>query len=644
MNHINPPVLGLRIGIVGNRDLSGADEALVRQTLEVLLTKICLATETIRVSHCQPSKQAIYAAEPAQYSLVNALAEGADQLAADVVRTLPFPFRLSCPIPFPLDTYKHWFATQSGREQFDRLVADERLDPVVIELDCHADTPTRRRDGYRAAADMLLEHTDILIALYDPDVQGNSGGSLETTQIAVQRQIPVIHLDTKNPQVTTLIRKLTRFEENSIPVTDALIQELLETVLLPVAYRKAQSPAVAQEEDKTLCVRGVQCFFDEPLLKEGGARRNRARALYRLYAPAWKLTAGIMKLATASGRREAGSGTTRKTHESAARAEQAIAGMKAACALQQEPVNALACHYMDIYRGSFILNYLLGAVAVLLAISSYFGDAGKVFTVIELIALLLIVVTYQSSRAGDWQRKAVDYRFMAEFFRHIEWLTLLGRNAQLLKPATHHHAYDPANTWMGWYLQAFIRSQHPFRGLVPDTGPDPKQRVARLDRAYVGHVQHAMCSDWLEQQHHYHRTLHGRYSAWDRISNRIMASLFFLTLGGVLLHLLPWHPDDALVNRYYTWAVAVFVAALPAFLAAVHGITVQGEFERLAERSAATAGYLKNLISRLRSITPESHTHYADAVGDHAIEAAQVMLEEVTDWQVLYRAHAVELT
>ena len=639
MNHIKPPAPGLRIGIVGNRDLIGVDENLVRQALERLLTTICRVTDDIRASHCQPAPGAIYAPEPPRYTLVNALAEGADQLAADVALKLPYTFRLSCPVPFPVETYKKWFSTQAGRERFDRLTADEQLDPVVVELDYHSETPAQRRDGYRAAADMLLEHSDILVALYDPDKNGNTGGSRETAQIAAQQQLPVIHLNTKDPQAITLTRKLTRFEEKAVPATDTCIRQVLEAVLLPAAYRKTEPPDDGHDEDRRQCLTGIQCFFREPLLEDSGTRKYRAKARYSVYAPVWRLVSGAMKLAAVSPDRDNDTAMARQAPEPA------IAGIQPTRTLQSGPIDRLASHYMDIYRGSFILNFLLGALAVFLAISSYYGSAGKVFTLLELLALLLIVVTYLSSRRGDWQRKAVDYRFMAEYFRHAEWLTLLGRSARLSQPATHHHAYDPARTWMGWYLQAFIRSQQPFYGLVQqDTGSGSLPRIASLDRSYVEKVQHALCSDWLGQQYRYHRTLHDRYAAWGGIANRVMASLFIVTLGGVLLHLLPWHPQDELANHYLAWAVAVSVVALPAFLAAFHGITVQGEFERLAERSAATAGYLKDLIDRLHSITPESHAHYADAVGDHAIEATRVMLEEVTDWQVLYRAHAVELT
>jgi len=649
MNHIKPPVLGLRIGIVGNRDLTGVDEARVRQSLEGLFRNICSGTEAVWRTHCLPSTQAIYANEPPRFILINSLAEGADQLAAEVVRALPYSFRLSCPTPFPSDKYKQLFSTQTDRENFDRLAADEQLAPVVIEMDCSAVTPKQRQQGYRAAADMLLDNTDILIALYDPEKVGDTGGSLETTEIAVQRRIPVIHLNTKNPEAISHVINLSQFDDEESLIADVDIQLLLETVLLPSAYRKSNQPSdTGQEEEKIRCTSGVRCFFNEPLLQESDARRRRTTMLYKLYAPAWKMAYGIMKRFQRSSGQESACADL-QAPEPTEQIVQAVLTMQAPYAQQKKQIDSLATHYMDIYRGSFILNFLLGAAAVLFAVSSYFSDAvfsgsSNIFTLAELISLFLIVITYFLSRAGNWQRKAVDYRFMAEYFRHVEMLALLGRNAQLLQPAEHHHAHDPGNTWMGWYLKAFLRSQQPFQGLLADAASNSKQRVVRLNQAYIASVQHTMCRDWLEDQSGYHRALHGRYSAWGRVSNVSMALLFGLTVCGVVLHLLPYHPAGALANGAYKWGVAVLVAALPAFLAALHGITVQGEFERLAERSAATAGYLEDLIKRLNSIQPTSHSRYADAVGDHAVEAAQVMLEEVTDWQVLYRAHAVELT
>ncbi len=633
MSAIKPPVMGYRIGIVGNRDLTGVDINRLEAELEKLVTQLCSGVIDVWKSHNSESGKPLYDSEKPRFYLVDALAEGADQLAANVIRKLPFDFKLSCPIPCPADDYKKYFNREEGRAQFDSLIADEKLDPVLIEMDCHFGKPELRQEGYRAAADMLLDNVDVLIAVYDPGRVSTKGGSKETHHVAQQRKMPVIHLNTADLSKITLHRKLTRFIETAEPLSNEVISNLLAATLLPSRQndQKRIGTHKNKEHDKE-CISEVCRFFNEPLLHKTGWRYFLMKFAHVIYSPVWKRLYRVLKFRECQPQLKVN-----------CMDEGVAPGMPIKPQLYsmlEEEIDGLAVQYMDTYRGSFIINFLLGAVAVFLAVVS-FGGGGLNWTIAELVCLVFILITYRTNRIGLWKKKAVDYRFIAEYFRHAEKLALLGRSTQLLQPAPEHHAHhDPATTWMGWYLNAVVRAHGLFRQTVSGNS-GAEVRKFSLGQSYVMSTKRTLCKDWLEDQYRYHILLSKRYRRWETGASYAMLGFFIIIVLGVLAHMIPeslWHPVG-----WQNLVVALMVTAFPALLAAIHGITVQGEFERLIKRSEALAGYLEDSIKRFNDIKPEN-SRYADAVGDHAVEAAQVMLEEVTDWQILYRAHGVELT
>jgi hypothetical protein len=504
-------------------------------------------------------------------------------------------------------------------------------------MGCKSSTAEHRRKGYRAAADMLLENVDILIAIYDSERDTAKGGSKETHHVAQQRKIPVIHINTADLNEINLHRKLTRFTETSEPVTDSNIDEVLAATLLPASTFNSESAG-----NKVDTVKGNRCmddachFFNEPSIKKTGLKYYATKIFHGFYSPAWKIFYKLLKLGESQP-------TLKVSCQKAEVKANVTADIESSlyCKLHTD-IDALAVQYMDSYRGSFILNFLFGAAAVFLAVFSYFADGSHFWSIAELVFLALILVTYLANRLGHWKKKAVDYRFISEYFRHVGVLALLGRSTQLLQPAPEHNSHhDPATTWMGWYLNAVIRSQGLFRYIVSSTSGSVIKGI-HLDHAYVETVKNMMCKDWLEDQYRYHLLLTKRYERWEKLANGSMLILFLLIIFGVVAHLNHWHwwyPAGWDKNVF----VAMVVTAFPALLAAIHGITVQGEVERLAKRSEATADYLSGMIERFIKIEA-NHPQYADVIGDHAVEAAQVMLEEVTDWQILYRAHRVELT
>ena len=164
---IGRPALGFRVGVIGHRDLAGVD----KKSLEKRIHSVLYDIKSGLVRH---NDSWGYADATAQLYLVNSLAEGVDQLAAAIAINPDLGFQLRCPVPFTLECYKSHFQYQAedARKQFDRFISDPNTSLVMMGC---SDEDGKRREGYRAAAGMLLENSDLIIAVLDADRDHRGG-------------------------------------------------------------------------------------------------------------------------------------------------------------------------------------------------------------------------------------------------------------------------------------------------------------------------------------------------------------------------------------------------------------------------------------------------------------------------------------
>jgi hypothetical protein len=132
---------------------------------------------------------------PAQEALtvISPLAEGADRLV--VQRAIASgAVRLIVPLPLPVDDYLADFATAASREEFRDLLA---LADSTVALPA---VPTREA-AYEAAGRYVLEHCDVLIALWDGQNEQGQGGTSALAKEARQRGLPLawIHAGNRAP-------------------------------------------------------------------------------------------------------------------------------------------------------------------------------------------------------------------------------------------------------------------------------------------------------------------------------------------------------------------------------------------------------------------------------------------------------------
>jgi len=119
---------------------------------------------------------------PGPFELYTSLAEGADRLVTSRA-LLILQTRLVVPLPLPLASYLVDFSPDSQVELTTLLQqADE-----VVELPLRA----KRASAYEAAGLYMLDHVDVLIAVWDGQAARGRGGTGQIVAEARQRGMPV---------------------------------------------------------------------------------------------------------------------------------------------------------------------------------------------------------------------------------------------------------------------------------------------------------------------------------------------------------------------------------------------------------------------------------------------------------------------
>jgi hypothetical protein len=128
------------------------------------------------------------------WSMISALAEGADLLVAGRIRHVQPCARLIVTLPFPIEEYQADFSGAESRQEFLRLLdlANEVIQP---------DETVAPKVAYREAGKVILERSTVLVALWDGRPAQGSGGTAEIVEIARQRQIPLawVHCGNRQP-------------------------------------------------------------------------------------------------------------------------------------------------------------------------------------------------------------------------------------------------------------------------------------------------------------------------------------------------------------------------------------------------------------------------------------------------------------
>lgn len=127
--------------------------------------------------------------------VISPLAEGGDRLVVHQVLACSRA-SLIVPLPLPKQQYLADFVSDESKNEFLRLLdqAEE-----VIELPLVA----TRNAAYEAAGNYVLDHCDVLIAVWDGQIAQGKGGTGDVVKRARSRQFPIAWVHAGNSKLGT---------------------------------------------------------------------------------------------------------------------------------------------------------------------------------------------------------------------------------------------------------------------------------------------------------------------------------------------------------------------------------------------------------------------------------------------------------
>jgi hypothetical protein len=123
--------------------------------------------------------------------VLSPLAEGADRIVAKRILSLSNAHLVAL-LPFPMQEYLDDFSTSESEGEFRELY--DRSDQVIALQSSQV-----REEAYAALGRSLLEHSDILIAIWDGKPANGRGGTAEIVLEARERGLPLAWILHKQP-------------------------------------------------------------------------------------------------------------------------------------------------------------------------------------------------------------------------------------------------------------------------------------------------------------------------------------------------------------------------------------------------------------------------------------------------------------
>jgi hypothetical protein len=525
----------------------------------------------------------IFSSEPPDLRLHTPLATGADQLAADAARDAGYHVRAL--LPFAAADYLEDFAPGGEQADFERQLA---------AADSRFALPCERSAGdlaYVMVGRAVVGAADLLVAVWDGREESGPGGTAHVVDLALRDGVPVIHIlvnrDHDRIGPVALLTGGDAFEPQAAPLAVAADYDaLLAGVLLP-----------GNEDERGL----LALFLDE---------RKRARN-WRIEYPLLLGLLGVRRLGRPWRERIATYGSD--------------VALPSAYDRAYGWSNMLAVRYAQMFRSGHVTNYVLSALAVLLALIGLVAPAAKPLLVVgELATIALLYINTHAGTRGDWHRRWLQYRFLAESLRPLPYLKRTGMAPPPFRQpqAAQHIHRTTAADWTRWYANALWRQMECPKGTLTAAGV------------------RALAADTLDEQvlpqAHYHRANAHQMRELDHRLHEIGNVLMLMVIVTCIAFLV----GTTLFGEWTHANTGLFVlltAGAPAVGAAVFGLRGHAEHLLAASRSTSTMNALEVNATRLEQVDD------LDALVEELERTAANMLDDLNQWTLAYRERSLAI-
>jgi membrane protein YdbS with pleckstrin-like domain len=452
------PATALVLGVTSHRDLVPEDVPHLRAVLAEAIGGLRAAFPDLSLM------------------LLSPLAEGGDQLAAEVA--LSFGARLFVPLPMPLELYLQDFTNNEAAMRLRWLLGQATSVELALAGDIDAmHTPGPWRDRqYLAAGLHVANHCHLMLALWDGSEEGGTGGTSEIVRYYLGGPLPGARRATDN------LRQMLAGDDDSL--------------VLHVPVRRRSSLPFGDEAGppRWLTSAGSRPFAD-------GMPPDYRRIFERMQV-------------FERDRRDAATQFPASPSEDPVVASLAV-------------VDAMAVHNQRLMTAAM---RVIHGLAVVMGLSFLlYSDLGApdwmlwVFLVFFMVGLLVSI----AANRLDWHRKYIDYRALAEGLR----VQAFWRRAGLLVEGDPEFAHDnflqKQDVELGW-----IRNVMRQLGLTPlPPVDDPAHAVEQVIEDWVGRPGESGQLAYygrkaaLRARHHHRTQLLGEVCLWIGIAISLLLAV-----------------------------------------------------------------------------------------------------------------------
>jgi hypothetical protein len=567
------------------------------------------------------------APEPVLLRVISPLAEGADRMVAQA--GLAMGADLQCPLPFHTEEYKRDFASAASKREFDRLLAQAS---AVFE----AGGERRAAEvAYERAGQIVVQQSDVLIAVWDGEVSRGRGGTAQMVDEALALGVPVVWLHAVESATACVLSADEKGNRTATPVEDwtrfggSMHSGSHRTGQGRAPHGAGEARALQQQEDAD------RAYFSE---RQPGFNPGWLFRWFRDLVAEGRLWPGSMRMAgfeeSARGEWSASIGSGGNGLPEATRGYL----LDKLCP-HYAWADGLSTYYGGLLRSGSVIANLFAAGAVFFALVGLLADSfdlwdkrvtfvarnhllhewfNRLPSMIEFLLITAILVIIYRGRRKAWHQRWLKYRQLAERLRQDSFLAPLG--CSLRKPReTPHFGADPNRGWVDAMFHSITRDI----GLAPGS----------VEIGYLLAVGELM-DRVLKGQIRYHELNHERMEKLNHRLHRVGSGLFAVTLLACVVHVA--------VSGEAAWLL-MLATAPPALGAALYAITSQGEFARSADRSLA----MEHELTQLRTIdlpaALKAGSQMFEELRKVARSVAEVMISETNDWNIVFKYRPLNL-
>lgn len=643
--HPPKPRLTLRVGITGKRSIPDTQ----REHVCIALAGVFKSLAQFLID-CHKNNSSFLSTQPPLLRIISGMAEGADQIAAGVAvkrfneekkdererGTGDIETRLAAILPFEKCEFAKDFKQDPERpdgperteaeakrfvDQFERLLNHPATESV-LQIDDEALLSTGKREhrdqAYANLRDLLLRHSDVLVAISD-DVYAGSGGTVDVIRVAVSNSLPVIKVSLAKPGIF-IMRAAELDAPDQTPLEDEELQpgrdlpdglrRLLNRMLVPPSQTLAPRAFGDAKEPSGAGQTSLGTFFNEEFKSAYFDRVFRATRDALSAEVEYEYEHRCSK-AAAVFRRSWRGYRIDSPEQAAAKFRHPVEGCTGQApdpfrilAVRYSWADALAVRYADGIRSSYVIVAFLGAIAtlaglVVLLLPEHIETQAKIIAlVVEGLILAVAALFFVRPIHGRWRERMIEYRIAAELLRHQRFPYALGAADRLERGRD--DSWEEADAWIGWYVRATIRELG-----FPTTVLSVSYRRKTLEQFQAQE---------LDGQVGYNDTLTKRFGTIDRRLNKsILAaerfSLGIAVIGAIALTALyfvisahgRYHESAELIVHTLKPFLTIILPAMAIVVAAIHRIRLEMEFQDTSERAAATGRRLSRVSRELKA-------------------------------------------